>query len=194
MLPYSFPVSHSLFAHPWLNRVVFPSALLASYFVVPVNADDAPVGVLIGIVISVVSLGIVSALVFREAMSSDRRLGVIHLVLALELVLIIFSFAYYIIADNGKNEIVGISTRLDALYFSVTTVSTVGYGDIHATGQLARGLVTLNIAFNLAFVASLVNLIRERVGRDMVEPDRGRHMAAKKKDEQGEAAEDRAAG
>ena len=53
--------------------------------------------------------------------------------------------------------------RLDALYFSMTTMSTVGYGDIHAQGQLARLLVTVQLVFNLVFVASLVSLIQDQI-------------------------------
>lgn len=150
-------------SHPWLNRLVFPTSLLVIYFLLPVDPEDAPIGVLLGIVVCVVALGTVAVVVFREALRAQQRLAVIHLVLALELVLMIFSFSYYLLAVNSPDQMVGIATRLDALYFSATTVATVGYGDVHAAGQVARGLVTLNLIFNLAFVAALVNLIRLRV-------------------------------
>jgi voltage-gated potassium channel len=161
-------------SHRWLRRLFFPLALLAIYFLVPVNTDEAPVGVLLGILVSAAALLAVAFIVFREAMRSQGRLEVIHLVLALELVLVVFSFSYYILAINDLGQMVGIKTRLDALYFSATTVSTVGYGDIHAAGQWGRGLVTLNILFNLAFVAALVNLIREKMSSSRVHgsPDR----------------------
>jgi len=168
-------------SHPWLNRLFFPVTLLVIYFLVPVNADDAPIGVLLGILVSAGALLAVAVIVFREALRAERRLAVIHLVLALELVLVVFSFSYYLLAINATDQMVGVATRLDALYFSATTVSTVGYGDIHAAGQLARGLVTLNILFNLAFVASLINLIRDKMGsgRDRKPSERARHAAEK---------------
>ncbi|WP_281367034.1 potassium channel family protein [Janibacter alkaliphilus] len=50
---------------------------------------------------------------------------------------------------------------MDALYFTMTMVSTVGFGDITATGQLARVLVTLQMAFNLLFIAALVRLFQQ---------------------------------
>jgi voltage-gated potassium channel len=40
-------------------------------------------------------------------------------------------------------------TRTDSLYFTVTTFSTVGYGDITATSQAARLLVTVQMILDL---------------------------------------------
>jgi hypothetical protein len=82
-------------------------------------------------------------------------------VLTLEVALVVFSFTYYVVATNDPHQFVGISTRLDALYFSTTTASTVGYGDVHPAGQVARTIVTLHMAFNLVFIAAVVNLGRD---------------------------------
>lgn len=55
----------------------------------------------------------------------------------------------------------GIATRTGALYFALTTLTAVGYGDIHL-GQLGRGLVVAQMLFNLVVVASGANLfVRE---------------------------------
>ena len=37
-------------------------------------------------------------------------------------------------------------------------MTTVGYGDVHAEGQLARALVCVLIVFNVVVVASLIRL------------------------------------
>jgi voltage-gated potassium channel Kch len=86
-----------------------------------------------------------------------------HLILALELVLLISSLAYYVVARDQPAEFVGLHTRLDALYFSMVTLTTVGYGDVSAHGQLARALVTCQLAFNLVFVGALVGLFQARL-------------------------------
>ena len=50
-------------------------------------------------------------------------------------------------------------TKTDALYFTVTTLATVGFGDVHPTGQVARAIVTAQIVFNLVFLGSLARLL-----------------------------------
>lgn len=150
-------------SHPWLKVVGMPIGILVMYFVVPVNAERAPVGVLVGIVLSAVALAGVVIVIVKEVRRAQHRLSALHLVLALEITVVVFSFVYYMIAINDPTEFDGIVTRLDAIYFSTTTVATVGFGDINATGQLARGLVTLNMVFNLVFIAALVNLVKDRM-------------------------------
>ena len=74
-------------------------------------------------------------------------------------------------------EIVGLKTRTDALYFSLTIVSTVGFGDVHAEGQAARAIVTLQLAFNLLFVSLAVAAARA-AGPPAVGPPNGKTGAA----------------
>lgn len=146
-----------------MKVVTVPIAVLALYFVVPVDAQRAPLGVLAGVVVSAVALAGVAYVVFTEARSARRRLTGWHLVLALEIALVVFSFTYYLIAIDDPHQFAGLDTRLDAMYFATTTVATVGYGDVHATGQLARAVVTLHMVFNLVFIAAVVNLARDRM-------------------------------
>ena len=160
---------------PWVKLVTLPIAVLAVYFMVPVDAERAPVGVLAGILVSAAALSVVVVVVFTEARSARRRLTGWHLVLALEIALVVFSFSYYLIDINDPNEFAGLATRLDAIYFSTATAATVGYGDVHATGQLARTIVTLHMVFNLVFIAAVVNLARDWMSarRSAAEEDRG---------------------
>ena len=147
-------------SHPWLKVVALPIAVLAIYFLVPVDADRAPVGVVTGILLSAGALAGAVLIVVSEVRGA-RRLSGLHLILVLEIVLVVFSFTYYLIESNGQGQFAGLTTRLDALYFSTATSATVGFGDVHATGQLARGLVTLHMIFNLVFIAAVVNLAKE---------------------------------
>ena len=149
-------------ARTWLTNMAPPAGLLVAYFLVPYDADRAPVGVVVGVVVSVVAISAVTAAVLRLATAHDR-LRAVHLVLALEAVVMAFSFVYYLLATSGSGQFAGLHTRVDALYFSLTTTTTVGFGDIHASGQLARTLVSAQLAFNLVFVAGLAALVRVRV-------------------------------
>ncbi|MBD0690421.1 potassium channel family protein [Streptomyces sp. CBMA123] len=65
----------------------------------------------------------------------------------------IFSATYFVLGSH-KAEFAGLETRLDALYFTVVTLATVGYGDITPSGQVARLLVVLQIGYNFVFLAA----------------------------------------
>lgn len=145
-----------------LTNVAPPAALLAAYFAFPYDFERAPVGVALGLAVSLLALAVVGLVLVRELARSHRRLGMVHLVLALEAVLMAFSFAYYLVATSNPGQFSGLHTRLDALYFSTTTLTTVGFGDIHAAGQLARGLVTAQLAFNVVFLGGFAALFRAR--------------------------------
>jgi voltage-gated potassium channel Kch len=148
---------------PWLNWLLLPVGVLLAYFVMPVNLDKAPVGVLLGALLAIAGLAAVTWVIVDEVQRAERRLRLVHLLLSLELVVVIFSLAYYWIAVHLPGEFIGLVTRLDALYFALTTVATVGYGDISAAGQLARLLVSVQLVFNLVFVAALVGLLQGRM-------------------------------
>ncbi|MGZ8741791.1 MAG: potassium channel family protein [Nocardioides sp.] len=147
-------------SHPWLKVVALPIAVFAIYFLVPVDADRAPVGVVTGILLSAGGLAGAVLIVVSEVRGA-RRLSGLHLILVLEIVLVVFSFTYYLIESNSPGQFGGLTTRLDALYFSTATSATVGFGDVHATGQVARGVVTLHMIFNIVFIAAVVNLAKE---------------------------------
>ena len=73
-------------------------------------------------------------------------------------VIIGFAGSYYSMAVHG-DQFPDIHTRLDALYFTVVTLGTVGYGDITPVGQGARALVTFQILVNLSLIATLIRVL-----------------------------------
>lgn len=82
--------------------------------------------------------------------------------------MVVFGFsAIYMAINRHGTQFEGLHTRMDAVYFTMTTVATVGYGDVHPVGQLARGLVSLQMLFDLTLLALSVRLLssaaKERV-------------------------------
>ena len=71
-----------------------------------------------------------------------------------------FSVIYWTYGTSGN-----FSTRLthlDAIYFTMGTLSTAGTGSIAPVSQLARGLQTLQMLLDLGFLLVAVTLV---VGR-----------------------------
>jgi voltage-gated potassium channel len=94
-----------------------------------------------------------------------RGLKAHHLALLFELVLLTFALTYYALSVYSHHEMAGLHTRVDALYFTATTMTTVGYGDIHPVGQVARVVTTIHVGFDVLFAASLVRLLNVRLSR-----------------------------
>ena len=66
------------------------------------------------------------------------------------LFLLLFAATYFLMAQaDASNFNVHALTRTDALYFTVTVFSTVGFGDITATSQAARLMVTVQMILDL---------------------------------------------
>ena len=70
----------------------------------------------------------------------DRAL--VRLVVALVAGLLAFALADYVVAGSRPGQFVRPAHPVDALYFALTTLTTIGYGDVHAQGQIARVVVS----------------------------------------------------
>lgn len=148
-----------------VKQVALPLAILSFYFILPIDGGSSPLNAALGFAIAGLCIAVVFWVIVDEARRANRTLRPMQLVIAFELVWVTFSLVYYLVALNVPDQFTGLETRLDGLYFSLTTMSTVGYGDVSAQGQLARTLVTIQLAFNLAFVAAAVAIFQDMVKR-----------------------------
>ena len=66
------------------------------------------------------------------------------------LFLLLFAAVYFLMAQaDAGNFNTETLTRTDSLYFTVTVFATVGFGDITATSEAARVLVTIQMILDL---------------------------------------------
>jgi voltage-gated potassium channel len=151
----------------WWVGLLNLAAVLVVYFVVPVQAGLGAGRLALNTAVALVAIAVVAWIVVREARRRlagiGPRLRGLHLVLALEFVLVVFALVYFTLVVNGTDHFVGIATRIDALYFATVTMTTVGFGDIAPLSQAARALVMLQLVFNVAFIALVANLVRQGV-------------------------------
>lgn len=71
----------------------------------------------------------------------------------------LFAWCYLLLSAADPGAFTEPLNRIDAAYFSVVTLSTVGFGDISATSDLSRLLVTAQIAISLTLLAAAVRVI-----------------------------------
>lgn len=82
-------------------------------------------------------------------------------VMVLETILLFAST--YLTISQYPGEIAGLSTPLDSVYFTMTTLMTIGFGDVAAAGQWARGVVLVQMLFTVLLLTSSVRLFSSLV-------------------------------
>ena len=79
--------------------------------------------------------------------------------------LLLFATTYYLMAHRTPASFTEPLTRTDALYFSVTVFSTVGFGDIAARSETARLVVTVQMVLDLLVLGVVIRLFFSAVKR-----------------------------
>src|SRR5918994_4451295 len=149
-------------------------AVLAVYYAVPVGEEWSANAEAFAVAVIVVGMAALAWQIVRQVrrqITAGDDTGVrVESLLALVFVLIVvFALGYLMLAEADAEQFRDLETKTDALYFTMATLGTVGYGDVHAIGQLARGLVALQIAFNLVFVGLLASVISAQLRQRAVE-------------------------
>ncbi len=148
---------------------------LGIYYAAPVGSSPSVTAVVLSVAGILAGMAILVWLVYRQVQRlvrsrpGDTSVRLEGLVLVVYLIVPMFSLGYFTLADADPSQFDEMETKTDSLYFTVSTLATVGFGDVHATGQLARALVTLQMVFDLVFVAAVASLLstqlRERAAQ-----------------------------
>ncbi len=152
-----------LWALLWHTTVVLV-LLTVGYYLLPLRApwgDATTAGRLAG---SVLAWGLLFLFLRTAARRSHERQEpeyhrVQQLLTALYVLVLGFALLYAITSAAAPEQFAGLANRSDALYFSVTTTATVGFGDIHASGTPARLMVTAQMLFNLIYIGTALRIL-----------------------------------
>lgn len=87
------------------------------------------------------------------------RKGVQALVLVLTLFVLVFAAAHHLLSAADAGAFTEPLDRLDALYFAVTVLTTVGFGDIAPLTPVARALVTAQMVGDVLVVGGAVRAV-----------------------------------
>ncbi|HTX80778.1 MAG TPA: potassium channel family protein [Streptosporangiaceae bacterium] len=109
-------------------------------------------------------LGVLILVAVRQLLRAGEDARIRGLVLLLTVTVLFFSWSDGSVAKL-PGQFADLHDKTDALYFNVSTLATVGFGDVHPVGQLARAAVTLQIVFNLVFLGAAVSVITGFVRR-----------------------------
>ena len=157
-----------------LRSLATATVLVALYYLLPLDRiPSVPLGVLLAI--GLVILLSVAAWQVRTIVGAKhptvRAIGA--LATTVPLFLLLFAATYFLMARTSPASFSDHLTRTDALYFTVTTFSTVGYGDITAVSESARVVVIAQMILDLLALGLGIRVFTGAVqrGRQRPRPD-----------------------
>lgn len=148
----------------WRHPLSGSVGVLVAYYAVPIRQQGGEWT--IGLLITIVAAALIAWAIigqYRLMVRGEQVANLPTLALLAVLAVSVFSLGFYILQGSRPDEFVGLQTRTDALYFSLSSISTVGYGDVHAAGQAARVMVSVQLVFNLVFLAGLGSIFTDRL-------------------------------
>ncbi len=141
-------------------------ALVAIYYLLPL--DRSSIGVTVGI-LAFGLLALIGLVAFQVRSISRAKYPALRAVGALAtsvpLFLLLFAGTYFVMGGVSEADFSEPLTRTDALYFTVTVFSTVGFGDITATTQGARLVVTGQMVAGIVIIGLGARIIVDAVKR-----------------------------
>ena len=144
--------------------VLIAGGLVAAYYLLPLDEPGTgrATALLVGGLAAV--LVVFSWEVRSIVRSAHPRLKAVEALAAtLVLFLVLFAGAYYLLEHSTPGSFSEPLTRTDALYFALTTFSTVGFGDITAHSQTGRVLTMLQMAGGLLLVGVAARVLASAV-------------------------------
>jgi voltage-gated potassium channel len=136
------------------------TGLLVGYYTIPIVPDPHSsvwwrLAIGIGIVAVVLSHEINAILRHHQPM----RRAIIALAVILPLFVVMFSWLYITLSRSDPASFNTLMNRTKSLYFTITVLSTVGFGDIVPRTDAARIVVAVQMVLDLALFAVVVRLI-----------------------------------
>jgi len=159
--------------------------LTAAYYTIPL---DRPLNAAtwIGFMLGLAAFAAVIAWQVRAILTSDvpRLRAVQAVAIGLPMLLLLFASTYLRISRDAPDSFTEALGRTDALYFTVTVFTTVGFGDIAPRSELARILTMIQMLTGFLVVGLVAKILlgavqtavrrRESEGSATVVPPDGR--------------------
>ncbi|WP_200308140.1 potassium channel family protein [Streptomyces adelaidensis] len=136
-----------------VRAVCVAAGLVTAYYLLPLDRPGSH-GSWALLVCGLVAVALVFLWEVRSIVRSSwpRLKAVEALAATLALFLVLFASAYYLLERSTPGSFSEPLTRTDALYFTLTTFATVGFGDIAARSQPGRVMAMLQMLGGLLLV------------------------------------------
>ena len=165
-----------------LRSLLISAVLVVLYYELPLDRPwdtDTAIRLLVGLLVFVAIMvwGVRTITGSRyPGMRAAEALGLI-----LPFFLLLFASTYFVMERASAASFTQPLTRTDALYFTVTVFSTVGFGDITAKSETARVVLIVQMLADLALLGAGIRVLLGAV-------QRGRERRSAAADDPGPAA------
>jgi hypothetical protein len=149
-----------------LGGLLSTAALVVLYYLLPLDQPfgaGSAVRVLIGLaVFAAMAVWQIRSIISSRypAVKAFQAVGLI-----LPFYILLFSSTYFVMERTSAASFTEPMTRTDALYFSVTVLSTVGFGDITPKSEVARIVLIVQMLGDFVLVGVGVRLLLLAVNR-----------------------------
>ena len=149
-----------------LRSVLVATVLVVLYYVLPLDRrwdSDTAVRLLVGVLV------FAGVMVWHvRAIAGARYPGLraaVALGMIIPLFLVLFASTYFVMERASSVSFTQPLTRTDALYFTVTVFSTVGFGDISPKSEAARVVLIVQMLADLVLLGAGIRLLLGAVQR-----------------------------
>lgn len=134
--------------------------LLLVYWLLPIQ-DHVSAGWILRLVGGLLLTGLVVAWQVRAISGSKRPIfrAIRGVVTSLAIFVLAFAVTYLSVAHQSASSFSQPLDKIDSVYFTVTVVATVGFGDITPQTDVARILTTVQMLLDLVFIATAGRLL-----------------------------------
>lgn len=166
MKPQSRRARRRLLFWTALRTSLITTCLLTAYFVAPLNRSFTVVTA-VALAGALAALGVLVAWQAQAIVRSPSpRLRTIEsLGISVPLFLVVFAASYCLMENGTPGAFSEPLSHVDALYFTMTVFSSVGFGDIVPRSQAARALTTAQMLGDLIIVGIVAKVLLEAMRR-----------------------------
>lgn len=143
-----------------LRAVLTSGALLAVYLHVPLERrphEEVALRLTVGLALFVAIVAFEARAIGNHKNPMLRATASLGLIIPFFLFL--FAWIYLTMSISDPHAFHEVLNRFQALYFTVTVFSTVGFGDISPKNDAAQMVVTVQMLCDLAFLALVVRVV-----------------------------------
>ena len=148
-----------------LLRPTFSAAgLFILYFILPLDRAFSAL-TLLALFAGLCAFAVLIVIQTRAIVRSPypRLTAITALAVSAPIFVLCFATVYFLMEHSEPSAFTESMTRLDAVYFTVTVLTTVGFGDIAARSELARAITTIQMIGDLVLIGLVARVLLNAV-------------------------------